>query len=276
MKNYYKINEISTLYNIGKDSLRYYEEIGILKPERDTNGYRLYSIQDIWKLNIIKDLRNLNMPMEVIKDYLENKTLENTLDILDEEITIINEKMEQLKTQKNTITSRIKSLKEDADIDNTEEVQVVDVDERKIIVLNDSFSRDEEADFLIKKLHKKHEDKLYLLGNNYVGVTMELAKVKEEIFNSYKSVFFILDKDDKNYDKIIPKGKYLTLSYRGSYEKTNKFLPMMIKYADENNYRVISDPVELYKIDIHETSIVDEYLTELQLQVEENRKDNND
>ena len=80
MKNYYKINEISTLYNIGKDSLRYYEEIGILKPERDTNGYRLYSIQDIWKLNIIKDLRNLNMPMEVIKDYLENKTLENTLD----------------------------------------------------------------------------------------------------------------------------------------------------------------------------------------------------
>jgi len=275
MKDYYKINEISTLYNIGKDSLRYYEEIGILKPERDTNGYRLYSIQDIWKLNIIKDLRNLNMPMEVIKDYLDNKTLENTLDILNEEITIINKKMEQLKIQKNTITSRIKSLKEDASESNTEKIQVVDLDERKIIVLNDSFSRDEEADFLIKKLHKKHEDKLYLLGNNYVGVTMDLTKVKQNIFNSYKSVFFILDKDDKSYDKIIPKGRYLTLSYRGSYEKTDKFIPLMMEYADKNNYRAISDPVELYKIDVHETSIVDEYLTELQMQVE-NRKDSND
>ena len=275
MKDYYKINEISTLYNIGKDSLRYYEEIGILKPERDTNGYRLYSIQDIWKLNIIKDLRNLNMPMEVIKDYLDNKTLENTLDILNEEITIINKKMEQLKIQKNTITSRIKSLKEDASESNTEKIQVVDLDERKIIVLNDSFSRDEEADFLIKKLHKKHEDKLYLLGNNYVGVTMDLTKVKQNIFNSYKSVFFILDKDDKSYDKIIPKGRYLTLSYRGSYEKTDKFIALMMEYADKNNYRAISDPVELYKIDVHETSIVDEYLTELQMQVE-NRKDSND
>ena len=275
MKDYYKINEISTLYNIGKDSLRYYEEIGILKPERDTNGYRLYSIQDIWKLNIIKDLRNLNMPTEVIKDYLDNKTLENTLDILNEEITIINKKMEQLKIQKNTITSRIKSLKEDASESNTEKIQVVDLDERKIIVLNDSFSRDEEADFLIKKLHKKHEDKLYLLGNNYVGVTMDLTKVKQNIFNSYKSVFFILDKDDKSYDKIIPKGRYLTLSYRGSYEKTDKFIPLMMEYADKNNYRAISDPVELYKIDVHETSIVDEYLTELQMQVE-NRKDSND
>ena len=29
MKTYYKINEISKLYNIGHDSLRYYEELGI-------------------------------------------------------------------------------------------------------------------------------------------------------------------------------------------------------------------------------------------------------
>lgn len=271
MKDYYKINEISNLYNIGKDSLRYYEEIGILKPERDTNGYRLYSIQDIWKLNIIKDLRNLNMPMEVIRDYLENKTLKNTLDILNEEITIINKKMEQLKIQKSTISSRIKSLKEDAAEKDIEVIREVDIEERKIIVLNDSFSRDEEADFLIKKLHKKHGDKLYLLGNNYVGVTMDLAKVKQDIFNSYKSVFFILDKDDKSYDKIIPKGRYLTLSYRGSYEKTDKFIPLMMEYAKKNNYKVISDPVELYKIDVHETSILDEYLTELQMQVEEQK-----
>ena len=47
MKEYYKIGEISKLYNIGADSLRYYEEAGILKPRRDENGYRMYSINDI-------------------------------------------------------------------------------------------------------------------------------------------------------------------------------------------------------------------------------------
>lgn len=267
MKNYYKINEISNLYNIGKDSLRYYEEIGILKPERDSNGYRLYSIQDIWKLNVIKDLRNLSFPMEKIKDYLEDKTVKNTLDILNEEISIINKKLEQLKVQKSTISARIKSLKEDASETNLEKMGIIEIDDRKVIVLNDTFNRDEEADFLIKKLQKKHEDKLYLLGNNYVGITMNLSKVYEKIYNAYTSVFFVLDKDDKNYDMVIPGGKYLTLTYKGSYEKTKEFLPKMMDYVKANNYKILSDPIELYKIDVHETSIVDEYLTELQMRV---------
>lgn len=269
MKSYYKINEISNLYNIGKDSLRYYEEIGILKPERDSNGYRLYSIQDIWKLNIIKDLRNLNFPMDIIKDYLDDKTVENTLDILNEEIDIIDKKLEQLRVQKMTISARIKSLTEDAEEKNLETIDVVDLEKRKVIMLNDTFSRDDEADFLIKKLHKKHEDKLYLLGNNYLGVTMDLNKIEQGIYNAYNSVFFILDKEDKNYDKLISAGKYLSLSYRGSYEKTGHFIPLMMEYAKNNNLKPISDPLELYKIDVHETSKTDEFLTELQIQVED-------
>ncbi|MDL0195921.1 MerR family DNA-binding transcriptional regulator, partial [Clostridioides difficile] len=35
MKDYYKIGEISKIYGIGRDSLMYYEEIGILRPVRD-------------------------------------------------------------------------------------------------------------------------------------------------------------------------------------------------------------------------------------------------
>lgn len=269
MKNYYKINEISNLYNIGKDSLRYYEEIGILKPKRDKNSYRLYSIQDIWKLNIIKDLRNLNFPMEKIKDYLENRTVKNTIDILNEEITLINKKIEQLKIQKNTITSRVKSLKEDVLGTKLEKIELVSIDERKVIMLNDTFSRDDEVDFLIKKLHKKYEDKLYLLGNNYLGVTMDLDKVNEKTYNAYNSVFFVLDKDDKAYDMVILGGRYLTLSYKGSYNKTKKFIPQMIDFVKSNNYKVVDDPIELYKIDVHETSDIEEYLTELQIRVEE-------
>ena len=54
MKNYYKINEISKLYGIGVDSLRYYERLGILRPRRDVNGYRLYSLKEMYKLDVYK------------------------------------------------------------------------------------------------------------------------------------------------------------------------------------------------------------------------------
>ena len=71
MKNYYKINEIAQLYGISTDSLRYYERLGILHPRRDTNGYRLYDLKDMYKLTVIRDLRQLDFPMAKIKDYLE-------------------------------------------------------------------------------------------------------------------------------------------------------------------------------------------------------------
>ena len=56
MKDYYKINEIARLYGIGPDSLRYYERLGLLSPRRDTNGYRLYNLNDMYKLTVIRDL----------------------------------------------------------------------------------------------------------------------------------------------------------------------------------------------------------------------------
>ena len=47
MEKYFKIGEISKLYHIGPDSLRYYEKIGILKPKRGENQYRLYRTEEI-------------------------------------------------------------------------------------------------------------------------------------------------------------------------------------------------------------------------------------
>ncbi|PWM36159.1 MAG: MerR family transcriptional regulator, partial [Clostridiales bacterium] len=75
MKEYYKIGEISKLYDIGTDSLRYYEELGLLNPKRDSNGYRLYSLRDISRLNVIRELRTLGFSMERIKSYLDHRTL---------------------------------------------------------------------------------------------------------------------------------------------------------------------------------------------------------
>ena len=62
MKHYYRIGEIVELYGVGPDSLRYYEKLGILKPHRGENNYRMYHIHDLWRLNVIRDLRELGFP----------------------------------------------------------------------------------------------------------------------------------------------------------------------------------------------------------------------
>ncbi|WP_217451440.1 MerR family transcriptional regulator, partial [Metabacillus niabensis] len=71
----WKINEVANLYDISSHTLRYYEEIDLVVPMRGNNNYRIYTEEHLQKLNIIRDLRKLNMSLEQIKDYLENRTV---------------------------------------------------------------------------------------------------------------------------------------------------------------------------------------------------------
>ena len=85
----YRIGEISKLYDIGPDSIRYYEEKELISPKRKENGYRAYSLEDIWRLNLIKDLRKLNFSVKQIKSYLEDRNIDTTIDLMEKEIDLI-------------------------------------------------------------------------------------------------------------------------------------------------------------------------------------------
>lgn len=66
-----KINEVETLVNITKKNIRFYEEQGLLSPQRNTeNGYRNYSEEDVQVLRQIKLLRKLGVPIEEIRHML--------------------------------------------------------------------------------------------------------------------------------------------------------------------------------------------------------------
>ena len=86
MKDSYTIHEIASLYGVGTDALRYYERLGLVKPRRAENGYRIYDLNDIYRLTIIRDLRSLGFSMERIGEYLKDLSVSNTLQLLDEEL----------------------------------------------------------------------------------------------------------------------------------------------------------------------------------------------
>ena len=66
-----KINEVEALVNITKKNIRFYEEQGLLFPQRNTeNGYRNYSEEDVQTLRQIKLLRKLGVPIEEIRQML--------------------------------------------------------------------------------------------------------------------------------------------------------------------------------------------------------------
>lgn len=63
-----KINEVETLIGMTKKNIRFYEEQGLISPARNKdNGYRYYDEDDIKKLEQIKLLRKLDVPLEEIR-----------------------------------------------------------------------------------------------------------------------------------------------------------------------------------------------------------------
>ena len=65
------IREIAEKFNLQKDTIRYYDKIGLLKPsERKQNGYRLYSISDFKKLSFILKSKNIGLSLKAIKDLV--------------------------------------------------------------------------------------------------------------------------------------------------------------------------------------------------------------
>lgn len=274
MKDYYKIGEISKIYGIGRDSLMYYEDIGILKPFRDKNGYRMYKLSDIWRLNLIKELRSLNFPMKKIKEYLDDRNIESTKEILNKEIILIDEKIEELLSYKQNIMKRLDTINDELRNLKLYEIDLIYINKRKALELNANITKDEEFDFLIQKLQKDYENRFTILGNNNIGSSFCLDKIKQGIYNEFKSVFCFLEDEEEIYNIIFNEGYYLTLTYKGKYKNNKHYINKMFKYIEEKGYKVISDPIEIYKIDIHETEDINEFITEIQIPVDINHNKN--
>lgn len=98
------ISEAAALVGITPKALRHYEKIGLLDPDREDNGYRLYHPADILRLERIRQLQSLGLSLERIKqilDEMENEdlwmvVLEGLLDEIDGEIDALEERRQRV------------------------------------------------------------------------------------------------------------------------------------------------------------------------------------
>lgn len=260
MQQYFKIGEISKLYHIGPDSLRYYEALGILTPKRGPNEYRLYSLQDLWRLNVIRDLRSLDFSMEQIKEYLDHRSIHTTTALLKEELSVIEKKLKELQELQSNVTDRIRTL-EESQRQNIGIVERKEFTERHCHMIYSGYNTDEEMDMLIKQLLNKDQNNLYIIGNNRIGSRIPMEHIKKKQYRNYDSVFII----DKRGPHQIEAGHYLSICYHGDCNQNQVYIPQMLKYAKEYQLTPVGHVYELLWIDIHQAADPEEHITELQL-----------
>lgn len=100
----YKIQQFSKLTGLSIPTLRYYENLGILKPARSKNNYREFTDSDLnWMMFILR-LKQTGMPLENICRYSflreqGDQTIEERIKLLDEQEKLLNKEFLKLQKQ---------------------------------------------------------------------------------------------------------------------------------------------------------------------------------
>lgn len=92
-----RLNEVIKQVDLSKRAIKFYEEKGLLKTKRDSNGYRNYTDKDISLLKEISSYRKMGIGLSDIKGILNDKSvLKQILIEKKKEITISQNELETL------------------------------------------------------------------------------------------------------------------------------------------------------------------------------------
>jgi DNA-binding transcriptional MerR regulator len=105
----YTIGQVAERCALSRSTLIYYDAKGLLKPSGRTNSnYRLYSEDDIEKLERIILFRNAGMPLSAIEGILD-KTVDEIETALESRLITINNEIQTLRGQQKVILQIINS-----------------------------------------------------------------------------------------------------------------------------------------------------------------------
>ena len=205
--------------------------------------------------------------MQRIKEYIENRNINTTRKMLLEEIELIEKKVEDLNSHKESLKKRLYSIDKCIEHTTFNRIELLYMNKRKALKVDSNESFAENNDYLIQKLRDKFEDKFYVLGNSNFGAVFDSKSISNRIYNYYKHTFCLLDDDASDYNFVLDEGYYVTYTYKGDYNQYEKVFDMLYKFIDINKYTILGDPIEIYKIDVYETALEDEYVTQVQIPV---------
>ncbi|MCJ7855784.1 MerR family transcriptional regulator [Lachnospiraceae bacterium NSJ-143] len=267
MGNLFSIGEMAKLFNINIRTLRYYDSIGLLKPEYvdKSSNYRYYGTKQFEKLNTIKYLRALDMPIEKIITFFEHKDVNVMLDMFEEQLKKVQEKKHELDLIERKINNRIFQLRS-AVSSPLEKIETKKYPERHIAILKKSIQLGDDLEYPIRKLERIHNlDSSVFLGK--IGVSVEKDSILSENYGTFSSVFLFAEDEDKSCHNIValPECQYAQIRFCGTHTDSPKYYKKLLEYLKMINAYICGDALEVTIIDSGITNNESQFVTEIQM-----------
>ena len=267
MKNLFTIGEMAELFGINIRTLRYYDGIGILRPETTDpeTGYRYYSTRQFERLNTIKYLRALGVSLKKISLFFENRDVDIMLGLLKEQREETQAKISELIQIEQKLEYRLKAL-EDAMDTQCGQIRILHLEQRPIAYLRKDIKLGEDLEFPLRELERANTlEPAMFLGK--VGVSLSSVNLKARRFESFSGIFVLLEKEDhyQGEEQHLQAGDYISVRFSGTHQEASQHDILLLEYMDRMGYSCCGDSVEITLMDAGFTNDVSRYVTEIQI-----------
>lgn len=113
------ISDVAERTGLPPKTIRYYEEIGLIRPGRSDNGYRVFTETDLHKLAFLGRARTLGFSIEDCRTLLalyedETRASADVKRVAKEHLAQIEDKIAQLQSMRDTLTHLVRECAGDA------------------------------------------------------------------------------------------------------------------------------------------------------------------
>lgn len=267
----FSIGDMAKLFHLSVSSLRHYETVGLLKPERidpDT-GYRYYSTRQFEVLNTIRYLRALDLPLREIDDFLQNRDIDRMEEKLRQQKAAVMEKQQELQRIARKIDNRLQqlSLVQTAVLDKIELVQTPSC---RMVWMEDSLKINDSLDMEtpVGRLLRFDAEAVIFLGK--IGVGISAAHLQQGCFSQYNGVFLVLDAEDRFQGEtlLLPETTCVRIRFRGSHPEAPRQYEKLLEYIHAHQLRITGFSREITMVDEGLTHDTEKFLTEISIPVQ--------
>ncbi|MBO0545652.1 MerR family DNA-binding transcriptional regulator [Clostridium botulinum] len=256
--------EFAKRFGVKKDTLFYYDKIGLFKPAGiSDNGYRYYTIPQSDIFWVIQSLRDLNFPLKSLDNYLKAPSPQDLIESSKNQLNKVDQEIEKL-IQIRSILNRIVLRSEEALNAPLDKVILMDIKEEPILYsdknpLKSDTSNEEWSDYY-EEFFKKTE----LKGPAFVGSVIDKNDMLSGRFGRIDRLFVRVDKPDAT---IKPAGLYAVIYYKGSYESIVDFYKGFMRKIKEQGFTICGDAYEEYLLNILATQNSRNFVTKISVAV---------
>ncbi|MFQ9015270.1 MAG: MerR family transcriptional regulator [Lacrimispora saccharolytica] len=263
----FTIGQFAKLHEINKKTLMWYDETGILKPAViKENGYRYYSFQQSSILETILMLRELDVSISEIQDFLKNRSASSLETLLANKIKELDATISHLKSIRAIMDEKRRNMSTIRNL-NLSEISIVDKPEAHYFVtVPTSYDTplEKEVEMVVAEA-KKYQ--LKRLHDASYGSILPVESLYCGNFNDYSALYIELPFPTRRKGlHVQPKGKYLRAFCKGAWDNLPERYMKILSYAKEYKLQFYGFA---YERGINELVIdaMDDYITQIEIPV---------